>query len=187
MSATHTSVASSGSATAVLLSSLAAQTTQVYNLLIVAFVFMIVLVVLAVICFCIWLKTRKSRKTLIDPERGIPLANLSTRPSSPKPAPPARNPNRPFRTTPFVPTYPQAPARPTPPIRAQTAPQDPLNQRPILPQSQQSHGADYSSGRPRRFNDDHLSQSGPSASVHVHNNSALGPPGSRQMDKINNS
>lgn len=196
--ATRTSAASSGTTTAVTMSSVIAQTNKIYNLLLVFFIFMIIVVCSISVCFCIWLKKRKTYKTTapIAPqsENAIPLATFNkTLPSSPKPSIPARNPQRSVMTPSHASSHAQTqptqtkPTRPTQSKRAQTTlPPLPLNQRPML-RHNQTHGSDYSSGRPRRYGDDHLSQSGPSVSANVHGNSAFENPGSRKLDKIYNS
>lgn len=187
MSATRTSAASSGTSIVVTISSLAAQTTKIYNLLLVLFVFMIIAILFASIAFYILLKKRKTNQTASDSEHAIPLATLKSLPlpPSPKPAVPARDPRRPVMTPPTASSA--TPIRPTQTQRSQTAgPPLPLKDRPVL-RKNQTHGADYSSGRPRRYGSTHLSQSGPSVSANVHNSSATEAFGSRKMDKIYNS
>lgn len=197
MSAIRTSAASSGTTTSVTMSSVIAQTTKIYNLLLIFFIFMIIVVCSVSACFCIWLKKRKTNKTSTNApqsENAIPLATLNkTLPSSPKPSIPSRHPQRSTMTPAHAPSRTQTQSaqskqiRPTQSHRSQTTlPPMPLNQRPMLRQTQ-TYGSDYSSGRPRRYGDDHLAQSGPSVSANVHGNSALENPGSRKMDKINNS
>lgn len=197
MSTTHTYAAISGTTTAVTMSSIIAQTNKIYSLLLVLFIFMIIVVCSVPVCFCIWLKKRKTNKTTTthapQSENAIPLATINkTLPSSPKPSIPTRNPQRSVMTSSHAsshaqtqPTQPKQ-TRPTQSQRAQTTlPPLPLNQRPVL-RHNQTYGSDYSSGRPRRYGDDHLSQSGPSFSANVHGNSAFENPGSRKLDKIYN-
>lgn len=200
MSATRTSAASSGTTTALTMSSvpIIAQTTKIYNLLLIFFIFMIIVVCSVSACFCIWLKKRKTNKTSTtdgpQSENAIPLATLNNAlPSSPEPHIPTRHPQRSIMTPPPAPSRTQTQStqskqtRPTQSQRSQTTlPPMPLNQRPKL-RHNQTYGSDYSSGRPRRYGDDHLAQSGPSVSANVHGNSALENYGSRKMDKINNS
>lgn len=199
MSASRTSAASSSTTTSVTMSSIIAQTNKIYKLLIVFFIFMIIVVCSVSVCFCIWLKKRKANKTITtnvpQSENAIPFASFDrTIPSSPKPSIPARNPQRSVMTpshasSPHARTQPTQikQTRPTQSKRAQTTPPPlPLNQRHVLRQNQ-TYGSDYSFGRPRRYGDDHLAQSGPSVSANVHGNSAFDNPGSRKLDKIYNS
>lgn len=197
MFATRTSAANSGTTTAVTMSSIIAQTTKIYNIVLMFFIFIFIVVCSVSVCFCIWLKKRKTNNTATNApqfENAIPLATFNkTLPPSPKPSIPARNPQRSVMTPSHASSHTQTQptqtklTRPTQSKRAQTTlPPLPLSQRPVL-RHNQTYGSDYSSGRPRRYGDDHPSQSGPSVSANVHGNSAFENPGTRKLDKINNS
>lgn len=192
-----TTPASSGTPTAAItLSSLSAQITQTHTLLAALFAIIIILLVFGLI-YLFWtscVKNREAGRTTADDdtERAIPLATmgagrgiglpadyeLDTEHVDVVPPPATRSSRREYIETPvrFAPSVSdQQQQQQQQPYRSQS--QYVPRSRPV-PQSTQSHGADYTNGgRSGRYDDD---------GSHSRHDNTMGAGDGRNLDRINN-